>query len=95
MFIAEPSYQTLQAFAISLGIGLLMGLERERQPETKAGLRTFALVALLGCLAALLTQATGSSWSSGRGPGQHRRDDDCGHRHRPAGQRRPRGRPLW
>lgn len=62
MFIAEPSYQSLQAFAISLGIGLLMGLERERQPETKAGLRTFALVALLGCLAALLAQATGSSW---------------------------------
>lgn len=62
MFLDEPSHQTLQAFAISLGIGLLMGLERERQPDAKAGLRTFALVAVLGCLAALLTQVTGSQW---------------------------------
>ena len=52
----------LQAFATSLGIGLLIGLERERQPDIKAGVRTFALVCLLGCLAALLTQTTGNSW---------------------------------
>ena len=41
----------LRAFATSLAIGLLLGLERERRPDAKAGLRTFALVALL--LAAL------------------------------------------
>lgn len=58
----DPNYATLQAFAISLGIGLLIGLERERQPHIKAGLRTFALVSLLGCLAALLAQTTGNSW---------------------------------
>jgi len=58
----DPDYATLQAFATSLGIGLLIGLERERQPDIKAGLRTFALVGLLGCLAALLTQTTGNSW---------------------------------
>lgn len=39
-------------FAASLGIGLLIGLERERNPAAKAGVRTFALVALCGSLAA-------------------------------------------
>ena len=34
-----------------LGIGLLIGLERERNPAGKAGVRTFALVSLLGTLA--------------------------------------------
>ncbi|MES2237984.1 MAG: MgtC/SapB family protein [Pseudomonadota bacterium] len=59
---SEPDFAMLQAFATSLGIGLLIGLERERQPDIKAGVRTFALVCLLGCLAALLTQTTGNSW---------------------------------
>jgi uncharacterized membrane protein (DUF4010 family) len=62
MFAAEPGYETLQAFATSIGIGLLIGLERERQSDLKAGLRTFALVGLLGCLCALLSQATDSGW---------------------------------
>ncbi|MDP1652861.1 MAG: MgtC/SapB family protein [Rhodocyclaceae bacterium] len=47
---------------MSLGIGLLIGLERERKPDTKAGLRTFALTALLGCLAAMLGEKTASEW---------------------------------
>jgi hypothetical protein len=41
---ADNGYQALQAFATSIGIGLLIGLERERQSDIKAGLRTFALV---------------------------------------------------
>jgi uncharacterized membrane protein (DUF4010 family) len=53
---------SIEAFAVSLGIGLLIGLERERKPDAKAGLRTFALTALLGCLAALLGEKTGSVW---------------------------------
>jgi uncharacterized membrane protein (DUF4010 family) len=56
------AYASIQAFAISLGIGLLIGLERERKPDTKAGLRTFALTALLGCLAAMLAEITVSGW---------------------------------
>lgn len=56
------AYQSAQAFAVSLGIGLLIGLERERKPDAKAGLRTFALTALLGCLAALLAEETASGW---------------------------------
>ncbi|OHC71478.1 MAG: magnesium transporter MgtC [Rhodocyclales bacterium RIFCSPLOWO2_02_FULL_63_24] len=62
MFAAEPGYEALQAFATSIGIGLLIGLERERQSDLKAGLRTFALVGLLGCLCALLAQITDNGW---------------------------------
>ncbi len=54
--------QPLQAFATSLAIGLLIGLERERKPDAKAGLRTFALVAMLGALSALIGRETGSGW---------------------------------
>lgn len=49
-------------FAISAALGLLVGLERERRPEAKAGVRTFTLIAVLGTLAALLAQETGSAW---------------------------------
>jgi uncharacterized membrane protein (DUF4010 family) len=45
-----------------LGIGLLIGLERERNPAAKAGVRTFALVSLLGTLAALLGAYVDSAW---------------------------------
>ena len=31
-------------FAVSAAIGLLVGLERERKPTTKAGVRTFTLI---------------------------------------------------
>jgi uncharacterized membrane protein (DUF4010 family) len=46
----------------SLAIGLLIGLERERRRSAKAGLRTFALVALLGTLSGLLAEQTDSGW---------------------------------
>ena len=45
-----------------LGIGLLIGLERERNPAGKAGVRTFALVSLLGTLVALLGMYVDSAW---------------------------------
>ena len=45
-----------------LGIGLLIGLERERNPAGKAGVRTFALVSLLGTLAALLGVYVDTAW---------------------------------
>ena len=54
--------ETLQAFITSLAIGLLIGLERERSPAAKAGLRTFTLVALFGTLCAMLATATGFGW---------------------------------
>lgn len=52
-------------FVSSAAIGLLVGLERERNPRAKAGLRTFALIAVLGSAAALLAQATDADWVLG------------------------------
>jgi len=50
-------------FGASLAIGLLIGLERERNPAAKAGVRTFALVALAGTLAAVLDERLGGPWT--------------------------------
>jgi len=63
----NASLTLVLSFALSAGIGLLVGLERERKPSAKAGVRTFALIAVLGSLAALLTEATGSAWTLGAG----------------------------
>jgi len=61
-FIVPELAVPLEAFATALGIGLLVGMERERRPDSAAGLRTFALVAMLGCLFALLSEKTGGPW---------------------------------
>lgn len=52
----------LPQFLTSLAIGLLIGLERERNPTAKAGLRTFTLVALLGTLSAMLAEKIDLPW---------------------------------
>lgn len=62
LFSHHNGLQFLPAFTTSLALGLLMGLERERSPAAKAGLRTFALVALLGTLLAMIGQQTSSPW---------------------------------
>ena len=49
-------------FLTSLAIGLLLGLQRERTPSAKAGLRTFALVALFGTASGLIADAAESAW---------------------------------
>lgn len=54
--------EALPQFLTSLSIGLLIGLERERNPSAKAGLRTFGLVAVFGTLAALLSTRLNSPW---------------------------------
>jgi uncharacterized membrane protein (DUF4010 family) len=61
-FVVPELAAPLEAFSTALGIGLLIGMERERRPDSAAGLRTFALVAMLGCLFALLTEKTGGPW---------------------------------
>ncbi len=52
--------------AVSLGLGLLVGLQRERSDSALAGIRTFPLITLLGTILALLTrempQAAQSGW---------------------------------
>ena len=47
-----PPVEIASKFAVSLGIGLLVGIERERSNKD-LGVRTFALTALLGTLAVL------------------------------------------
>jgi uncharacterized membrane protein (DUF4010 family) len=63
----DGTLSLILAFAVSAAIGLLVGLERERKPSAKAGVRTFTLIALLGTLAALLDEATGSEWALAAG----------------------------
>lgn len=61
-WLDDPAFAQLPAFATSLAIGLLIGLERERHPAAKAGLRTFALVALLAAVLAFLGDALETPW---------------------------------
>ncbi len=61
-FLQGTGIEALPQFLTSLAIGLLIGLERERNPSAKAGLRTFALVAVFGTLIALLSAKSGSPW---------------------------------
>ncbi|MES2683558.1 MAG: MgtC/SapB family protein [Pseudomonadota bacterium] len=54
--------QDAQTFLISLAVGLMMGLERQRRVDARAGLRSFALVAVLGTVTALLAERFNSPW---------------------------------
>ena len=52
-------------FGAALGLGVLLGLERERTRGEQlifAGVRTFALVALLGATAVYAAEQSGSAW---------------------------------
>ncbi len=54
-------------FGVALFIGILIGLEREHAVEDRdrqlfAGVRTFALIALVGCTSALLSDIIMSPW---------------------------------
>lgn len=48
-----------QQLGIALGLGLLVGLQRERAASRLAGMRTFPLVTLLGALCSMLAQVFG------------------------------------
>lgn len=61
-FLQGNGIEALPQFLTSFAIGLLIGLERERNPSAKAGLRTFALVAVFGTLMALLSSKADSPW---------------------------------
>lgn len=56
-WLAEQGLDRLPEFLTALAIGLLIGLERERNPTAKGGLRTFAVIALVGAAAATLSKA--------------------------------------
>lgn len=59
----EDSHLALR-FAVALGLGMLLGLERERSKggDGGAGVRTFALIALSGALAGYLGKNLGLDW---------------------------------
>lgn len=48
-----------QAIAIALGLGLLVGLQRERGHRMLAGIRTFPLITILGTISGLLAPDVG------------------------------------
>lgn len=54
--LLSQEFVRLPEFLTALAVGLLIGLERERNPTAKAGLRTFTLVALVGTLSAVLAE---------------------------------------
>lgn len=56
----------LQALAIGLGLGLLVGLQRSWSDHPEAGVRTFSLVTLLGVLSGLVVDTVGG-WVVGAG----------------------------
>jgi uncharacterized membrane protein (DUF4010 family) len=63
--MALASHEELTAvlkFLVSMAIGLLLGLQRERTPSAKAGLRTFTLVALFGCACGLIGEIASAPW---------------------------------
>jgi len=51
-------------FVVSIGLGVLLGLERERTKgeEGGAGVRTFALIALSGAIAGYVGESLGLTW---------------------------------
>lgn len=56
----------LKQLCISLGLGLLLGLERERSEKSIAGIRTFPFISLLGTVCAQVGAVT-SPWMLGAG----------------------------
>ena len=51
------------ALGLALGVGLLVGFERERHPDTVAGVRTFGFAGFIGGLSALLTPTGATPWA--------------------------------
>lgn len=57
-----PGLRPAFVFFSSFAVGLLVGLERERRPEAKAGVRTFALITAFGTLCAMLADKLVFPW---------------------------------
>jgi uncharacterized membrane protein (DUF4010 family) len=51
---------SVEPLALALGLGLLVGLQREWSAHHLAGIRTFALITVLGALLGLLSQTLGA-----------------------------------
>ena len=55
----EDPIRLFQTLGISLGLGLLVGLQRERAESRLAGLRTFPLIAVFGTVTGFLSEQVG------------------------------------
>jgi uncharacterized membrane protein (DUF4010 family) len=62
----EPN-GVLAQLGIAAGLGLLVGLQRERAGSRFGGIRTFPLITILGTLAALLSKEFSAGWIIGAG----------------------------
>ena len=60
-------FQSLPLFLTSLGIGLLLGIERERVSNTPAGIRTFMLTSFFATALGLVGQLSGLNWLGAAG----------------------------
>src|SRR5262245_34435325 len=65
--LSVPFVELAWRFGVALGLGLLLGLERERSKgdnaQSFAGARTFALIALVGATAFDLQHRLGVAWA--------------------------------
>lgn len=60
-----PPDRHLIALGVSLALGLLVGLQRERADSAIAGFRTFALITVLGTVCAMIGEALGGGGGAG------------------------------
>ena len=58
--MSEPVTTLFENLGISLSLGVLVGLQRQRSEPVIAGLRTFPLITLLGTMAGALDQSRGA-----------------------------------
>ncbi|MDT0645453.1 MgtC/SapB family protein [Zunongwangia sp. F260] len=56
------NYEDLTILGIALGLGMLVGLQREHSQQRIAGVRTFTLIAILGAVAGFLTRDMGNEF---------------------------------
>ncbi|MDT0685104.1 MgtC/SapB family protein [Autumnicola psychrophila] len=56
------NYEDLTILGIALGLGMLVGLQREHSQQRIAGVRTFTLIAILGTVAGFLTRDMGNQF---------------------------------
>ena len=54
--------ELIRDLGIALGLGLLVGLQREWSQSKLAGIRTFALITLLGALSGMVAVQTANAW---------------------------------
>src|SRR5680860_1675318 len=55
-------YNDLVTLGIAFGLGLLVGLQREKSNHEMAGVRTFTLIALLGAVVGIITRDFNNSF---------------------------------